>query len=148
MVDRGKTMLRFITSECPDDRGDILTLFRHKYPELGLRAITQNVAKKMGRITYMHAHAHAPLPPPPPPPPNHTYTLTNTQPGIQDVDTFTRWRKHYMLTGCFRPDRRGRFTSGFLLRHDDLKDKLRQWILGQMKKDINILDVCIVIKHT
>ena len=52
-----------------------------------------------------------------------------------------------MLTGCFRPDRRGRYTSGFLLRHDDLKDKLRQWILGRMKKDINILDVCDIHEH-
>ena len=48
MVDRGKTMLRFITSECPDDRGDVLTLFRRKYPELGLRAITKTVAQTMG----------------------------------------------------------------------------------------------------
>ena len=76
----------------------------------------------------------------------HTHTLTHT-PGIKDADTFTRWRKHYMRTGCFRPDRRGRFTSGFLLRHDDLKDKLRQWILGRMKKDINILDVCAMHTH-
>ena len=68
-------------------------------------------------------------------------------PGIKDPDTFTRWRKHYMLNGYFQPDRRGRFTSGFLLRHDDLKEQLRQWILGRIKKDINILDVCDVYTH-
>jgi len=109
MTDRAKTMLRFINFECPDDRGDVLTLFRRKYPELGLRFITKDVAEKVG---------------------------------IKDPDTFTRWRKHYMTTGYFQPDRRGRFTSGFLLRHDDLKDKLRQWLLGRLKRDININDVC------
>ena len=68
MVDRGKAMLRFITDECPDDRGDVLTLFTRKYPELGLRAITKTVAKKMGM--YVQPHARTPQ--------NHTHTLTHT----------------------------------------------------------------------
>ena len=46
-----------------------------------------------------------------------------------------------MLHGRFSPDRRGRFTSGFLLRHDDLKILLTQWLLGRVKRDINISDV-------
>ena len=46
-----------------------------------------------------------------------------------------------MSNGCFRPDRRGRFTAGFLLRHDDLKLQLTQWLLGRVKRDINISDV-------
>ena len=57
------------------------------------------------------------------------------------MDTFTRWRKYYLTNGCFRPDRRGRFTAGFLLRHDDLKLALSQWLLGRTKRDINISDV-------
>ena len=75
-------------------------------------------------------------------PHHHTSHLTHHTTGIKDPDTFTRWRKHYMINGCFRPDRRGRFTSGFLLRHDDLKQMLSNWLLGRLKRDINIDDVC------
>ena len=57
------------------------------------------------------------------------------------METFTRWRKYYLTNGCFRPDRRGRFTTGFLLRHEDLKLALTQWIMGRTKRDINISDV-------
>ena len=46
-----------------------------------------------------------------------------------------------MSTGCFEPDRRGRFAAGFLLRHDDIKTALTQWLLARLKRDINISDV-------
>ena len=61
--------------------------------------------------------------------------------GIKDANTFTRWRNFYMSHGCFEPDRRGRFAAGFLLRHDDIKSALTQWLLGRVKRDINISDV-------
>ena len=61
--------------------------------------------------------------------------------GIKDANTFTRWRNFYMSHGCFEPDRRGRFAAGFLLRHDDIKSTLTQWLLGRVKRDINISDV-------
>ena len=68
----------------------------------------------------MHAHMHA---------------------GMKDPSTFTRWRNFYMSHGCFEHDRRGRFAAGFLLRHDDLKSTLTQWLLSSVKRDINISDV-------
>jgi len=46
-----------------------------------------------------------------------------------------------MSHGCFEPDRRGRFAAGFLLRHDDIKSALTQWLLARVKRDINISDV-------
>ena len=46
-----------------------------------------------------------------------------------------------MSNGCFEPDRRGRFAAGFLLRHDDIKSALTQWLLARVKRDINISDV-------
>ena len=61
--------------------------------------------------------------------------------GIKDANTFTRWRNFYMSNGCFEPDRRGRFAAGFLLRHDDIKSALTQWLLARVKRDINISDV-------
>ena len=48
MVDRAKMMLRFIEDECPADAGNVLTLFRNKYPEYGLRPITLAVTEKFG----------------------------------------------------------------------------------------------------
>ena len=48
MVERAKTMLRFLDEECPADAGNVLTLFRQKYPQYGLRAITLAVTKKIG----------------------------------------------------------------------------------------------------
>ena len=68
----------------------------------------------------------------------HTHT---PHPGIKSADTFTRWRTHYLTHGSFRPDRRGRFTSGFLLRHDDLKLALTRYLLSKVKRDINISEV-------
>ena len=61
--------------------------------------------------------------------------------GIKNANTFTRWRNCYMSNGCFEPDRRGRFAAGFLLRHDDIKSALTQWLLARVKRDINISDV-------
>ena len=63
MVGRSRMMLRFINKECPDDRGDVLTAFRNKYPDYGLRKITVTVTKKMGKSlltlhTY-HALTHS-----------------------------------------------------------------------------------------
>ena len=46
-----------------------------------------------------------------------------------------------MSHGCFEPDRRGRFAAGFLLRHEDIKSALTQWLLARVKRDINISDV-------
>ena len=64
--------------------------------------------------------------------------------GIKSADTFTRWRTHYLSHGSFRRDRRGRFTSGFMLRHDDLKLALTKFLLSKLKKDINISDVSLL----
>lgn len=50
MSDRASTMLKFINVECPDNRGDVLTLFREKYPQYGLRSITLSVTKKMRKL--------------------------------------------------------------------------------------------------
>ena len=50
MADRASTMLNFIEVECPDNRGDVLTLFREKYPQYGLRSITLSVTTKMGKL--------------------------------------------------------------------------------------------------
>ena len=61
--------------------------------------------------------------------------------GIKGPRTFTRWRNYYMSHGRFEPDRRGRFAAGFLLRHDDIKSTLTQWLLARVKRDINISDV-------
>ena len=61
--------------------------------------------------------------------------------GIKDPNTFTRCRNFYMSHGCFEPDRRGRFSAGFLLRHDDMKRALTKWLLARVKRDINISDV-------
>ena len=131
MADRARVMLRFIDEECPHERGDVLTAFRHKYPHYGLRQITFSVASKLGNLaTCTHTR-------------DNTHTTTTTTTGIKDPDTFTRWRKFYMSNGCFQPDRRGRFSSGFLLRHDDLKLELTKWLLGRLKRDINISDVRI-----
>ena len=48
MVERAKAMLRFLDEECPADAGNVLTLFRQKYPQYGLRAITLAVTTKIG----------------------------------------------------------------------------------------------------
>jgi len=48
MVERAKAMLRFLDEECPADAGNVLTLFRKRYPQYGLRAITLSVTKKIG----------------------------------------------------------------------------------------------------
>ena len=137
MSSRASAMLKFIKKECPEGRGDVITLFRRKYPHYGLRWITRDVCEKLCKLL-------ACLPP---------LSLVNPTPplihlGIKEVATFTRWRKYYMTNGCFRPDRRGRFTAGFLLRHEDLKLALTQWLLGRLKRDINISDVRVIIRNT
>ena len=48
MVARAKMMLKFVEDECPADAGNVLTLFRQKYPQYGLRAITLAVTTKIG----------------------------------------------------------------------------------------------------
>ena len=134
MKSRASAMLRFIKQECPLQRGDVMTLFRAKYPHYGLRWITRDVCEKLckllvcARTTLLFPIPHV----------HHHHTI---HPGIKDADTFTRWRKYYMTNGCFMPDRRGRHTAGFLLRHDDLKLELTQWLLGRLKRDINVSDV-------
>jgi len=67
--------------------------------------------------------------------------IPHTHASIISADTFTRWRTHYLAHGSFRLDRRGRFTSGFLLRHDDLKLSLTRYLLSRVKKDISISEV-------
>ena len=128
MRSRALAMVKFIKKECPEGRGDVMTLFRNKYPHYGLRWITRDVCEKLRKL--FACLLACPRSPPP------THPL-----GIKDVDTFTRWRKYYFKNGCFRPDRRGRFTAGFLLRHEDLKLTLTQWLLARSKRDINISDV-------
>ena len=129
MRSRALAMVKFIKKECPEGRGDVMTLFRNKYPHYGLRWITRDVCEKLRKL---FACLLACLPSP----------HSTTHPlDIKDVDTFTRWRKYYFKSGCFRPDRRGRFTAGFLLRHEDLKQTLTQWLLARSKRDINISDV-------
>ena len=49
MCNRAKAMLNFITTECPETRGDVLTAFRQKYHQYGLRQITLTVIKKMSK---------------------------------------------------------------------------------------------------
>ena len=48
MVDRAKAMLKFVDKECPADAGNVLTRFRNKYPDYGLRAISLAVTEKFG----------------------------------------------------------------------------------------------------
>lgn len=48
MIERAKMMLRFLDEECPANAGNVLTLFRKRYPQYGLRAITLSVTKKIG----------------------------------------------------------------------------------------------------
>ena len=134
MHNRAKSMLRFIQKECPSNRGDVLTQFKKKYPMYGLRTMTMNIIKKFGKfVLFFFSSCLLVL---------HTHTYTHTpHPGIKSADTFTRWRTHYLTHGSFRPDRRGRFTSGFLLRHDDLKLALTRYLLSKVKRDINISEV-------
>ena len=67
MCDRAKTMLNFMENECPDDCGNVLTLFRQKYPNFGLRAITMTVINKIGNGVCMHCvHTHILTQPSPP----------------------------------------------------------------------------------
>ena len=57
MCNRAKTMLNFVEKECPSNRGNVLTLFRKKYPMFGLRTITNNIIGKFGTThTYLHIH--------------------------------------------------------------------------------------------
>ena len=139
MKRRATAMLKFVTKECPQDRGDVITLFHKQYPHYGLRWITREVCEKLSKCPA--STPRSPIP--------HVHPLTRPL-GIKNVDTFTRWRKYYLSNGCFRPDRRGRFTAGFLLRHDDLKNTLTQWLLGRVKRDISISDVrvCVLIVYT
>ena len=56
MCNRAKIMLRFIEKECPSNQGNVLTLFRKKYPTFGLRAITKNIIKKFRKCVDACAH--------------------------------------------------------------------------------------------
>ena len=58
MCNRAKTMLRFVEKECPSNRGNVLTLFRKKYPSFGLRTMTLSIIEKLGNITHTHTHTH------------------------------------------------------------------------------------------
>ena len=49
MSSRASVMLKFIQKECPMRRGDVMTLFRAKYPHYGLRWITRDVCEKLGK---------------------------------------------------------------------------------------------------
>ena len=66
MADRAKMMLRFIEDECPSYAGNVLTLFRKKYPQYGLRAISLAVTEKIGNVCHVcvcvrvcNVHMHA-----------------------------------------------------------------------------------------
>ena len=50
MSSRASAMVKFITKECPEGRGDVITLFRNKYPHYGLRWIARDVCEKMGKL--------------------------------------------------------------------------------------------------
>ena len=57
-------MLRFLDEECPANAGNVLTLFRKRYPQYGLRAITLSVTKKIGEVSVsclpcVHDHNYA-----------------------------------------------------------------------------------------
>ena len=63
MCNRTKTMLRFVEKECPSNRGNVLTLFRKKYPMFGLRTMTKSIIEKLGKfvahtVTHTHTHTH------------------------------------------------------------------------------------------
>ena len=47
MSSRASVMLKFIQKECPMRRGDVMTLFRAKYPHYGLQWITRDVCEKL-----------------------------------------------------------------------------------------------------
>lgn len=50
MSSRASAMLKFIKKECPERRGDVITLFRRKYPHYGLRWITRDVCEKLRKL--------------------------------------------------------------------------------------------------
>ena len=60
MKNRASSMLRFINKECPGERGDVMTLFRDKYPHYGLRWIARDVCEKMSKFTLSLSLALAP----------------------------------------------------------------------------------------
>ena len=50
MSSRASAMFKFIKKECPERRGDVITLFRRKYPHYGLRWITRDVCEKLRKL--------------------------------------------------------------------------------------------------
>ena len=50
MSNRASSMLKFIEKECPEGRGDVITLFRTKYPHYGLRWIARDVCEKCCKL--------------------------------------------------------------------------------------------------
>ena len=50
MSSRASAMLKFIKKECPEGRGDVITLFRTKYPHYGLRWIARDVCEKLCKL--------------------------------------------------------------------------------------------------
>ena len=63
MSSRASAMLKFIKKECPEGRGDVITLFRNKYPHYGLRWITRDVCEKLGKLLACLPPSHLPTPP-------------------------------------------------------------------------------------
>ena len=63
MSSRASAMLKFIQKECPMRRGDVMTLFRAKYPHYGLRWITRDVCEKLGKLLACLPPSHLPTPP-------------------------------------------------------------------------------------
>ena len=52
MISRASAMLKFVQKECPESRGDVVTMFREKYPHYGLRWIACDVCEKLGKLLF------------------------------------------------------------------------------------------------
>ena len=82
MSSRASAMLKFIKKECPERRGDVITLFRTKYPHYGLRWIACDVCEKLRKLLFGC---------PPPPLPLVTWLLGQTKRDINISDVcYTR----------------------------------------------------------
>ena len=63
MSSRASAMLNFIQKECPMRRGDVMTLFRAKYPHYGLRWITRDAFVK-NYVSKLLVYSPSPSPSP------------------------------------------------------------------------------------